>query len=451
MLGRKNRAFTMIELLSTIVILAIIALISVPALTGLVSNSKRDALKISARSLMDSAKEAMVNNVDSGEKTFTIENNAFVGDELNTSGILPSSGVVMANGSLEVAIAVTDGKWCIKKNYTDYDITVTEDVNNCNIGAPAACFDFDNSTGTIKNYYDYEHNDSNNPACPKDLIIPNKINNVSILIIDAHAFDTKSLTSVIIPSTVTSVGDYAFYTNVLESINLPSNLQTIGASAFRNNLLSGIIIPDSVTSIGISAFRTNKIASVTFPSGITALPNTIFANNSLKSLNIPNSVTSIGIGAFINNSISNLTLPNTLSLLGGQAFQDNSIRSVTIPTSLTLIDYQVFSSNELTSVTIPSNITSIGPYAFSDNMLISLQLSDGLTTIDYIAFSGNRLTTVTIPSSVTTIGTYAFNQDAAYPWSSVTIKYNGTNLAHRFDGEVVGIGWSGVTMNYVSD
>ena len=68
------------------------------------------------------------------------------------------------------------------------------------------CFDFDEGTGTIMNYYDNEDNDPGNPACPRDVDIPGTIESVTVIAVNDSAFNAKSLTTVSILNTVTSIG-----------------------------------------------------------------------------------------------------------------------------------------------------------------------------------------------------------------------------------------------------
>ena len=111
-----------------------------------------------------------------------------------------------------------------------------------------------------------------------------------------------NLTSVTIPSSVSTIGKQAFYNcTSLTSITIPNSVTSIGNYAFYNCLkLTSIDIPNSVTSMGEYAFyNCDSLTSITIPDSVTSIGNETFcADGKLTSVTIPNSVTSIGDNAF---------------------------------------------------------------------------------------------------------------------------------------------------------
>ena len=78
----------------------------------------------------------------------------------------------------------------------------------------------------------------------------------------------KSTENVVIPSGVTSIGDWAFYSCTgLTSVTIPDSVTSIGDWVFYGcSGLTGVTIPDSVTSIGFSAFSgCIRLKSITIP------------------------------------------------------------------------------------------------------------------------------------------------------------------------------------------
>ena len=71
---------------------------------------------------------------------------------------------------------------------------------------------------------------------------------------------------------VTSIGDYAFYAcRGVTSVTIPSSVTSIGASAFDGTCLTSVTIPNSVSSIGAWAFGGTCLASVTIGNSVTSI------------------------------------------------------------------------------------------------------------------------------------------------------------------------------------
>ena len=176
--------------------------------------------------------------------------------------------------------------------------------------------------------------------------------------------------TIVIKDGVTSIGKNAFYKSGLTSVTIPNSVTTIGEFAFEFCYsLTSIAIPNSVTSIGYSAFfKCSALTYITIPNSVTSIGNLAFAYcSSLTSITIPNSVTSIGYGGFSNcNSLTSVTIPNSVTSIGELAFGGcYSLTSIAIPNSVTSIGERAFSGcSGLTSITIPNSVTSIGERAF---------------------------------------------------------------------------------------
>ena len=99
-------------------------------------------------------------------------------------------------------------------------------------------------------------------------------------VIGNYAFSgCRSLTSLILPSNVTSIGYSAFYGCIrLTSLTLPSSVTSIGSSAFEACYgLFSLTLPSSVTEIGESAFRgCSGLTSLTLPSSVTSIGKSAF-------------------------------------------------------------------------------------------------------------------------------------------------------------------------------
>lgn len=121
-----------------------------------------------------------------------------------------------------------------------------------------------------------------------DIIIPAVYNNLPVTSISTNAFwnnefdDSKfSLTSVIIPDSITSIGIMAFCEcDELTKVVIGNGVTIIGTSAFNQcTALTNITIPNSVTKIQAAAFQQcTSLASITIGSGITSIGEGSFSS-----------------------------------------------------------------------------------------------------------------------------------------------------------------------------
>ena len=195
------------------------------------------------------------------------------------------------------------------------------------------------------------------------------------------------LTSVTIPSSVTSIDAWAFEgCSGLTSLIIPSSVTSIERSAFKDcSGLTSLTIPSSVTSIGSYVFENcSGLTSITIPSSVTEIGESVFKGCSgLTSLIIPSSVTSIGSYVFENCSgLTSITIPSSVTEIGGAAFKgcsslinlyykiDEKIETYLRYGHLYInvkcgIEYYL-NDKKITSVAIPSTITKLGEYAFQN-------------------------------------------------------------------------------------
>ena len=183
----------------------------------------------------------------------------------------------------------------------------------------------------------------------------------------------RSLTSLVIPDSVTNIGDYAFSScRSLTDIVIPDSVTNIGDYAFWNcRSLTNIVIPNSVTSIGDNAFEyCFSLSNLIIPDGVTSIGDGAFVGcTSLSSVVIPDSVSCIGNNAFWGcESLTDIVIPNSVTSIGESAFYGcRSLTEVVIPDSVTSIGNKAFHTcSSLTNIDIPDSVTSIGDGAFDD-------------------------------------------------------------------------------------
>ena len=174
--------------------------------------------------------------------------------------------------------------------------------------------------------------------------------NGQIETIPYNAFtNCTALTAIVLPETVTTIDRSAFWqATALETVNIPSGVTTIAGGAFGGctKLAMDVVLPETLTTLGNGAFQNSGIKSVVIPESITTLEGKVFNGcGSLVSVKFADTLQVIKTDAFCNCfSLKELVLPKNLT---------------------TIEDYRVFQNCDgLTTVTIYDKLTFIGNTAF---------------------------------------------------------------------------------------
>lgn len=293
-----------------------------------------------------------------------------------------------------------------------------------------------------------------------------------VTVIGTAAFaNCRYLTSVTFKEGISNVeiGDYAFFATDISTITFEagSRVTKIGNGAFKkdeNFSASGeieLIIPSTVTSIGDEAFYGFGEMNVEIKEGTSTLSfgNNVFYGCEIGTLNIPKNVTALanfftgmsveeivvaeGNQLFLSidgvlytkdasgnpatllifpsgKHVSDFTVPDGVTAIADGAFKGNDwVEEITLPASLTKIGQEAFAGcSELTTVTFTQSTGSltIGAYAFHEcSYLESVELPKGVSiTIGAYAFANtSRLKTLTL-GNVVSIGDHAFEKAAYY-------------------------------------
>ncbi len=281
-------------------------------------------------------------------------------------------------------------------------------------------------------------------------------------------FGLQSLTSVIFPKGIVSIGNNAFMNTGLTSVSIPATVTSFGAGIFRGCAgLRSVALPEGITNIGSGMFYgCTSLTSVTVPAsvikigydafwgctGLTAINiaagNTFYqseagvlfnadktqlyvypAAKTGSSYTIPASVTAIDPNAFMGClHLTNLIVAGnaTYQTVDGVLFNADKTRLIAYPSGKTGTSYIVPSGVEhiatdafrgctkLTSVQFPLSLTDIGDGAFYEcTGLGSVSFPIFVENIGNYAFWGcTELSHIYIPPSVTSIGNSAFENCA---------------------------------------
>lgn len=256
----------------------------------------------------------------------------------------------------------------------------------------------------------------------------------------------KYVSTLTIPSSLSSVGDYAFCGYIgLTSVTIPENITSIGISAFSGctNLTAFTVKSTTPPTVNSNAFRNISQGCVlNYPEGCydnyvswsewftvkapkLCVDNIYYNITSSEESACTVEVTFQGdaYNSYADEYSGDVVIPETVTY-GGKTF------------TVTAIGLSAFSGcQNLTSVTLPSTITQIDEYGFNYcTSLKSVNLPEGLMTIGPRAFRiCHSLTSMEIPATVTTIGESAFYeckalQSVAFKGSVESIGSGAFNL-----------------------
>lgn len=223
--------------------------------------------------------------VSSGELHNAVYNK---GDHIT---INPGSDAEESKHNFIIRLDLTNWDWNTKTGAT-FTVTVAAATNT---------FYFDETTGTITKYVESD----------TVVVIPSKINGVTVETIGHGAFERSAVTSVTIPDSVTAILDGAFANCFqLTNISIPNSVTSIGLSAFDGcTKLESITLPSSLRNISMFLFHNcSQLTTIQIPDSVLSIQDYAFGNCiSLETIHIPVSVTSIGVYAF-NGCPSSMTV-----------------------------------------------------------------------------------------------------------------------------------------------
>lgn len=252
---------------------------------------------------------------------------------------------------------------------------------------------------------------------------------------DSAFLDNTTATHVVIPSTVTVLGDEAFSGSWIDGVSLPNSITEINYDAFVStglksvfypkslnyvpnyafqycSCLKAVSLPNNITYIGVGAFSFSAIEKITLPSGLKRIASETFVASSLVKIEIPEEATYIGEGAFsCCESLKNVTLPSTITEISVEMFyQCTSLKNIEIPESVTYIGTGAFDESAIENINL-TNVEYIGSYAFSNNSnLRMVTLNEGVLSMgDHCFTNCTGLTTIKLPSTLEYMGVGVLN------------------------------------------
>ena len=265
-------------------------------------------------------------------------------------------------------------------------------------------------------------------------------------------------------SGITEIKDYAFaYQTTIKTVIIPESVTTIGEHAFIGCAIETATVPAEL----IGYVKGTSLVTLTISSGTEIPANALSGATALTQVNIPATVTTIGANAFKGcTALTTVLLPSAITSIGESAFENTALTQVTIPASVKTIGTNAFKgitalttvtwnatnctaagtsdapifngSTNINKVTFGTSITNIPAFAFKGlSKLTSVTIPATITTIGESAFANTGLTAITVPASVTSIGENAFGAITALTtinWNATNISTAGTSAAPIFNG-----------------
>ena len=153
------------------------------------------------------------------------------------------------------------------------------------------------------------------------------------IICDSAFSFCSSLSEIVIPSSVASIGDWAFFgCSSLKYISIPKSVICLNGNPFDKwkgkleCLSPNFVYEDDVLfnkdKSRIISFRNKNVKSYVIPSSVTSIGDSAFGHcRSLSEIVIPSSVISVGYGAFsFCSSLSEIVIPSSVTSIGDLAF-----------------------------------------------------------------------------------------------------------------------------------
>lgn len=274
-------------------------------------------------------------------------------------------------------------------------------------------------------------------------------NNVFPSYFTRNAAFINTLSSVILPNSITKIGEYALEKcNKITTINIPDNVTEIGMFAFSQCNLNSIYIPQNLQTISAGAFMINpnlstitidnqnlyfttdngilynkdkttllfcpmnKNTDITIPNGVTEIYDFAFSNCSCSSLTLPESLVTIGNSAFMGaRGLTQIIIPDNVTKIKSRAFVGcANIKNIIWSNSIETIEESCFQyCSNLQSIENTENVKYVKSGAFENcSSLLTINLENVISIDDNAFYYCQSLSSITLSDVISTIGSYAF-------------------------------------------
>ncbi len=191
-------------------------------------------------------------------------------------------------------------------------------------------------------------------------------------------FTNVRIDSLKVPDTVKALASQAFSSyNGYGEIIIPDTVTVLGDHALSYANATKIVLPDTITKMGVGVFEYSRITQLVWPEGITEIPDYTFYGSNLASFDFSH-ITSIGNYAFNNSHFINVTIGKSVQKIGDYAFRGGRITLHHLPESLG--EYPFGNRDTATSNVIPEYYVDEGVFEYNEK-------EDYLVLPDWVDYS----------------------------------------------------------------
>lgn len=422
-MNKNNKAFTLIELIVVMAIIAILVLLAAPSFLNYTKDAKVSNMKQDAQVLSRAASTYHIANKDWPVKEVTTPLNIGVG---GVEGLMPIDEAKVSNSIKNISGDYSDYALSTKGDYEGqvFHLDGLEDRegytnygNNKSSRQPVRFDGVDYKdisevpespeswfrTSPIEGgcQIDGFSDEVKAEGAPTKIRIPDQIDGKDVIAIagsERHQSDFKNIEELVLSQELKKIGNNAFFRNKIRRLVIPNNVKTIGAYAFVLGEINELDLGNGVKSLSTGVFENNKLTTLIIPESLKSIGSVAFYSNQLENIIIPDSYISLGVAVFNDNLLSDedafiykrnkngtlnkeeiisyggktrkeITIPKGVKKISFSSFIHNNLVKVHLPDSIETISKEAFVHNKIDKIDIPVN-TKVNPDAFDINVTI---------------------------------------------------------------------------------
>ena len=255
------------------------------------------------------------------------------------------------------------------------------------------------------------------------ITVPATAKGLTVVSLAQGAFYNCSMTSLLLPATIKSIGYYSVNTcSKLESLNIPAATTKIDNYAFGSSeKLTAFTVDDANPNFSTrDGMLMNKGGTrlLSFPGGRTG------------EFTIPADVPQVNNGAFSGCQLNKLTFPETVTWVGGWVATSCPNLQTLVWNTTTDLSYCGFRYNsKLADIQVCEGTTQIPKECFDGSAITDFIVPNSVMKIDELAFSDCRqLERLSFSTNVSSFPSSLFPFRNCNSLNAITITYNGEGL-----------------------